>query len=351
MLKADYTKHRLDFKRPAGTSRGTYTSRDIWIIRLWDTDNPDVVAYGECAPLPDLSPELDDKYEAKIKEVCDTIEDFFFWLDDGLTDYSSIRFGLETVLTDFHSGANRELYLTSFTENNEGLLINGLIWMGDAEFMREQIQEKLSQGYRCIKLKIGTHAIEEELEIIRSIRHEFSKEELEIRVDANGAFDPETVMPILEQLAELDIHSIEQPIAPGQIGKMRFLCRKSPVAIVFDEELIGVNTYEDKVALLKNTKPQFLVLKPSLHGGLSGCEEWIELAEEKNIGWWITSALESNIGLNAIAQWASQFELNMPQGFGTGQLFTNNFPSPLEVEGDGLFYNSKQEWDFTSLSK
>lgn len=344
MLQAKFKKHTLDFKRPAGTSRGVYHTRLSWIITLWDDENPSIKAYGECAPLPDLSPEYDDNYENKIKEVCEGINDFFYWLDDGLVDYPSIRFALETALIDFQNGATHTLFDTPFAQGKEGILINGLIWMGNPDYMREQIQDKLNQGYHCIKLKIGANEIEDELAILRTIRHDFPKEQLEIRVDANGAFDKDLVMPILEQLADLHIHSIEQPIKQGQIGAMRFLCRKSPIAIALDEELIGINTIAEKRKLLKNTKPQYIILKPSLHGGISGCEEWIELAQEKKIGWWITSALESNIGLNAIAQWTASLAPTMPQGLGTGQLFTNNFDSPLTIQSDKLYYNPQLKW-------
>ena len=344
MLKAKFKKYELQFKRPAGTSRGVYTTRDSWIITLWDSENPDLQAYGECAPLPDLSCDFDENYEDKVREVCEGVEDFFYWLDDGLQDYPSILFGLETALIDLQNGAKQQLFDTPFTQGDEGILINGLIWMGKPDYMRAQIQEKLDQGFHCIKLKIGANAINEELDILTSIRKEFPKEQLEIRVDANGAFASDEVMPILERLAELDIHSIEQPIKQGQIGAMRFLCRKSPIAIALDEELIGVNTLEEKRKLLKNTKSQYIILKPSLHGGISGCEEWIELAEAKNIGWWVTSALESNIGLNAIAQWTSSMGVSMPQGLGTGQLFTNNFDSPLEIISDRLYYSKSKKW-------
>lgn len=351
MLKATFKKYSLNFKRPAGTSRGVYTTRDSWVISLWDDENPSQIAYGECAPLPDLSCDFNENYEDKVKEVCKRVEDFFYWLDDGLIDYPSILFGLETALIDFQNGAKQLLFDTPFTRGEDGILINGLIWMGAPDYMREQIQEKLDQGFHCIKLKIGANAIDDELEILSSIRKEFPKEKLEIRVDANGAFASDEVMPILERLAELDIHSIEQPIHQGQIGAMRFLCRKSPIAIALDEELIGVNTLEEKRKLLKNTKPQYIILKPSLHGGISGCEEWIELAEAKNIGWWVTSALESNIGLNAIAHWTSSTGVTMPQGLGTGQLFTNNFESPLEIKGDCLFYSKGKTWNLTGLAE
>lgn len=349
MLKASFVKHQLCFKRPAGTSRGIYTTRDSWILQLWDSEDPAHIAYGECAPLPDLSCEFDEFYEAKVIEVCVRIDDFFYWLDDGLVNYPSIRFGLETALIDFQHKTNRILFDTPFTQGHEGILTNGLIWMGEPDAMRVQIQDKINQGFHCIKLKIGAHAIEEELSILEEIRKDFPKEKIELRVDANGAFNPEDALAILERLAVLDVHSIEQPIRQGQWRDMRYLCRKSPVPIALDEELIGVNTLEEKMMLLKNIKPQYLILKPSLHGGISGCEEWIDLAKAKKIGWWITSALESNIGLNAIAQWAASLEVDMPQGLGTGQLFTNNIPSPLELRGDRLFYKSDKAWDLSVL--
>lgn len=350
MLQARIKKYQLQFKRPAGTSRGVYKTRDSWILQLWDDVNPELVAYGECAPLPDLSSEYDEHYEAKLSEVAERIDDFFYWIDEGLVDYPSIRFGLEAALIDFQNGCRQQLYESPFASGEEGILINGLIWMGDADYIREQINSKLAQGFSCIKLKIGANNIEEELAILTEMRQEFPKEKLEIRVDANGAFDADEVMPILEHLSALGIHSIEQPIAQGQYGKMRFLCRKSPIDIALDEEMIGVNTLEDKKKLLKNTKPQYLILKPSLHGGISGCEEWIALAESKGIGWWVTSALESNIGLNAIAQWVSSMEITMPQGLGTGQLYVNNIPSPLQVRGEKLFHNAENRWDFSFLS-
>ena len=349
MLKAKIKKHQLQFKRPAGTSRGVYTTRDVWYLIVWDDENPVQIGIGECAPLPDLSCDFDEHYEAKLQEVCDGIDDVFEWLDEGLREYPSILFGLETALMDLQMGNHHQLYDAPFSLGQEGILMNGLIWMGEPDDMREQIQDKLKQGFTCIKLKIGAQDIEEELAIIKGIRDEFPADQLEIRVDANGAFDKDTVMPILERLGELGIHSIEQPIAPGQIGGMRFLARKSPVPIAFDEELIGIHDIDEKRKLLKNTKPQYLILKPSLHGGMSGCQEWIELAEAKKIDWWVTSALESNIGLNAIAQWAASLEVTMPQGLGTGQLFTNNIPSPLEVRGERLYYNTDEDWDLSSI--
>ena len=349
MLKASYKKYQLQFKRPAGTSRGVYKTRDSWIITLWNDELPDQKGYGECAPLPDLSCDCDANYEAKVKEVCEDIDNVFEWLIDGLKTYPSIMFGVESALMDLQNGGQHLLYDSPFAQSKKGIKINGLIWMGEAADMRQQINDKIAQGFSCIKLKIGAIDIEQELDILTQLRQEFPSSELEIRVDANGAFDSREAMTIMERLAELEIHSIEQPIPAGEIKNMKYLCKNAPLPIALDEELIGIHTYEEKDALLKRIKPQYIVLKPSLHGGLSGCEEWIEVAEEYGIGWWVTSALESNIGLNAIAQWTATLANSLPQGLGTGQLFTNNIPSPLAIEGEELVYTQAGTWDFSML--
>lgn len=349
MLQAKVTKYHLKFKRPAGTSRGIYTVRNTWMITLWESDCPEKKAYGECAPLPDLSCDFDENYKQKIEAVCADVNNYEYWLKEGLLSFPSIRFGLETALRDLECGARQVLFDTPFTQKGEGLSINGLIWMSPPEKMREQIHLKLKQGYRCIKLKIGTHAFEEEIRILEEIRKHFSVQDLELRVDANGAFSHKEVMPVLERLARLGVHSIEQPIPRGERKIMRFLCRNAPLPIALDEELIGLHSQAEKQDLLREIQPAFLVLKPSLHGGMAGCMEWIDLAKEEGIAWWITSALESNIGLNAIAQWTASLKVKMPQGLGTGQLFLNNFASPLEVKNDQLFYNSVKKWDFSGL--
>ncbi len=338
MLKASVNKYQLKFKRPAGTSRGVYRTRDSWIVTLWDTKQPNVKGVGECAPLPDLSCDFDANYEDKIKEVCASVSDIEYWLDDGLMDYPSIRFGFETAFLDFKNGGNGLLFDTPFVHEKEGILINGLIWMGNPNYMREQIQQKLEQGFHCIKLKIGANDIEDEMQILQSLRKEFPSDRLELRVDANGAFSVDDAPKVLEYLAAMQVHSIEQPIRQKQQDEMAALCKQTPIPIALDEELIGVNAKEEKTALLDNIKPQYIILKPSLHGGIAGCLEWIDIAKERQIGWWITSALESNIGLNAIAQWTASLGVTIPQGLGTGLLFTNNFESPLYIEGDRLYH-------------
>jgi len=350
MLKAKFRKYQLHFKQPAGTSRGVYTTRDSWFISLWHDEEPERIGYGECAPLPDLSCDFGPAYEDKIKEVCADVDNLFYWLSEGLLAYPSILFGLESALMDLQNKGQHILYDTPFVHQQKGLKINGLIWMGEAEVMRRQIEQKLDQGFSCIKLKIGAIDTSEELAILRHLRQEFPAEILELRVDANGAFDTQEALPLMEQLAALQIHSIEQPIPAGQIKNMKYLCKHSPLAIALDEELIGVHTRDEKETLIKRIKPQYIILKPSLHGGLSGCEEWIEVAEEYQVAWWITSALESNIGLNAIAQWTASLDTHMAQGLGTGQLFTNNIPSPLCIKGEELWYAEGQAWDLSVLN-
>jgi len=339
MLKANYTKYTLHFKQPSGTSRGVYTERDSWFIIIEDTHDPDVIGIGECAPLPGLSQELDLGFLEKINEVCNDIEQYKYPVNEGLRHYPSIWMGLETALLDYQCKAGKILFPTDFTEGKKGIKINGLVWMGKPEFMRKQVQEKIDQGYNCIKLKIGAIDFKTELSIINDIRKNHPIGQIQIRVDANGAFKAENAMANLEALAKLGVHSIEQPIAPGNMHKLAQLCEESPIPIALDEELIGHSSLSEKQQLVDEVKPQFLILKPSLHGSLTGCKEWINIANSKNIGWWATSALESNIGLNAIAQWVSTYPNNLHQGLGTGQLFTNNFDSPLFIKHGQLMYD------------
>jgi len=347
MMKAGFKKYSLDFARPAGTSRGTMLSRDTWYIIIRDENK---IGIGEIAPLKDLSCDDTPELEVKIVEVCNDINNFKYWIDEGLLDFPSIRFGLETALADLNAKDDKILFPSDFTEGKQSIPINGLIWMGDADFMNRQIGEKLEQGFRCIKLKIGAIDFDTEISVLKKLRNEFPPDELEIRVDANGAFSVEEAPGKLAKLAELRIHSIEQPIKQGQYKAMADLCNQSIMPIALDEELIGVNRREDKIKLLLSILPDFIILKPSLHGGIAGCTEWIGIAESLNIGWWITSALESNIGLNAIAQWAATLNNPLPQGLGTGKLFTNNIPSPLEIRKGELFYKPEKSWDLNYFS-
>lgn len=349
MMKATYKKYRLRFKQPAGTSRGVYTERESWFISLFDTDAPRQTGLGECAPLPNLSPELNVGFVEKLADACRNIERYCDLTPGDLVGLSSIRMGLETALLDYSNHGTRLFYRNGFTEGKRGIAINGLVWMGNPEFMEEQIRKKLRDGYACIKLKIGAGDFDADLSLLRKIREEYRATDLEIRVDANGAFATAKVMDKLHALAELQVHSIEQPVKPGQSDFLAWLCAHTPLPIALDEELIGIDSWKHKQKLIDDIRPQFLVLKPSLHGGFGGCNEWIELARASNIGWWVTSALESNIGLNAIAQWTSTLPCNLHQGLGTGQLFVNNFASPLYIENAELKYDRLKTWNLSSL--
>ena len=327
----------LHFKQPAGTSRGVYTTRKIWLIHLSDGQRTGV---GECAPLPDLSCDAlpDQEYISILNKVC---KDFCqsSGIDyDSLRDYPSMLFGLETALLNLQNGDR--LFDTAFSRGETGIPINGLVWMGNHDEMLQRLEEKLEKGFRCIKLKIGAIDFDQELDLIRRIRDRFSFHEVELRVDANGAFPYDEALYKLELLSQYNIHSIEQPIKAGQWAFMADLCRESPLPIALDEELIGVNDPAMKRHMLNIIKPRYIILKPSLHGGMAGCREWIETARDLGIGSWITSALESNIGLNAIAQFAASIygdHITLPQGLGTGQLFTDNIPMPLEIRNDQLW--------------
>ena len=328
---------RLHFKQPAGTSRGSYTTRDVWYLHLTSDKYPDRVGIGECAPLPKLSCDDMQGYESVLAHICNEVTEQGGFSVESLRDYPSILFGLETAFRHLERGCF-ELWDTPFSRGEVGIPINGLIWMGDYKKMLEQIEAKMAVGFRCIKLKIGAINFEEELALLRFIRSHFSAKEVELRVDANGAFAPADEMEKLKRLAELDLHSIEQPIRAGQWEDMARLTAETPLPIALDEELIGINIPERKQCLLDSVHPQYIILKPSLHGGMAGGNEWIREAEKRNIGWWIPSALESNIGLNAIAHWCATFNNPLPQGLGTGALFTNNVDMPLEVRKDSLWY-------------
>lgn len=345
MLKADYIHYPLTFKRPSGTSRGVLTEKDSWFIRLWDDKHPECIGIGECSIIKGLSPDDREGYEAKLQEVCEQIDDYWYYLEDGLKEWPSVYFGLETAFLDFKAKGSKILFPSDFSNGKAQIPINGLIWMGDPKFMKEQIEQKLEAGFDCIKMKIGAIDFNEELRLLEAIRNEFDPDKIELRVDANGAFSPESALNQLESLAQFHLHSIEQPIKQGQIKKMAQLCARTPLPIALDEELIGIYNQSAKAELLDNIKPQYVILKPSLVGGIKGSQEWINLANERSIPWWITSALESNVGLNAIAQWTYTLNNSMPQGLGTGQLYTNNITSPLCIANGFLKYNTNVNWD------
>lgn len=359
-LKLDIFPRLLHFKKPAGTSRGVYLTRKSWFVRITSVSFPGKEAWGECAPLPVLSCDDFPDYEVRLRRLCDVVEQWSVsgtpkdWeqpealaalFQQSVPEWMclpSMIFGLETAMRSWMCGG-LALWDTAFARGEAGIQINGLIWMGDYESMYQQIQAKMEAGYRCIKLKIGAIDFERELDLLRFIRSHFSADEVELRVDANGAFAPEEAGRRLQQLSEFQLHSIEQPIRAGQGETMASLTAKTPLPIAFDEELIGIHGRMQKADMLDRLHPQYIVLKPSLHGGFWGCREWIEEAKKRGIGWWITSALESNVGLNAIAQWCACWNPELPQGLGTGLLFTDNAHLPLEIRRDALWFAADRQ--------
>ena len=342
-MKATYHKYILDFKRPSGTSRGVMTEKETWFIVLEQDGKKGI---GECGILRGLS--IDDRpdYEEKLQWTCDNINLGKDQLWEALLEFPSIQFGVEMAFQSLVCETPFLLFPSDFTNGTKSILINGLVWMGEEAFMKQQIEEKLADGFTCIKLKIGAIDFDKELQLLRFIREHFTPEQVEIRVDANGAFDSILALDRLTQLSEFKLHSIEQPIQKNHTDRMAELCKTTPFPIALDEELIGVFTWAEKEQLLEKIKPQYIILKPSFVGGFRGTQEWISLAEKHKIGWWITSALESNIGLNAIAQWTFLQHNLMPQGLGTGALYTNNFDCPLEVSQGQLWYKKELDWTF-----
>jgi o-succinylbenzoate synthase len=351
-IRFEYIKRTLQFRFEAGTSRGVLRTKVIYWIKAFNPAFPEVVGWGEAAPLEKLSiddlPDFELKLNQKLKEleqVSWVLEDEFIFEElRKLVPFElpSIRFGLEVALLDLKNGGKKRIFDNDFYDKSTPIPINGLIWMGDPIFMKTQIEQKLNEGYGCIKMKIGAIDFLQELELLRSIREDYSKDQILLRVDANGAFGKNDVLQKLKKLAELDIHSIEQPIAAGNPDLMQALCEASPLPIALDEELIGV---KDKAKLLDQIRPPYIVLKPSLLGGIAQTKEWIKLAEEREIGWWMTSALESNIGLNAIAQLTSTYLPSLYQGLGTGKLYHNNLDSPLLIDSGWIQYADEFKWE------
>lgn len=341
MKHIEISERTLHFKQPAGTSRGVYTTRQSYYLTITDDNCPGIKGVGECATLPDLSCDAVTEYNKILKDICLMVEQTGKIPYDILRPYPSILFGLETAFAQLDANGSTRLYDTPFARGEEGITINGLVWMGTFEEMYSRLETKLKAGFHCVKLKIGAIDFDKELDLIKHIREAFDKNTIELRVDANGGFTPDNAMERLEALAQYDIHSIEQPIKQHQWKDMARLCKETPLPIALDEELIGVNVKSMKEYLLDSIRPQYIILKPSLHGGMYGCDEWIKLAKERGIGSWITSALESNIGLNAIAHYCAKTygpSVSMPQGLGTGQLFTDNIDMPLVVDGDKIWY-------------
>ncbi len=345
-MKAHFKKYILNFKRPSGTSRGVMTEKETWFLII---ENKGKLGIGECGVLRGLSYDDRSGYSDQLEWVCNNINLGKDQLWEQLKEWPSIQFGVEQAFLSLESNDPMLLFPNDFTNGLESIPINGLVWMGTSDFMKQQIDEKLQDGFQCVKLKIGAIDFEEELRLIRYIRAHFSAEKIEIRVDANGGFNSSNALDRLNQLSEFNLHSIEQPIKQRQYDSMADLCLKTKVPIALDEELIGVINYRDKENLLEKIRPQYIILKPSLIGGFKGAEEWIEIADKLNIGWWVTSALESNVGLNAIAQWTFTLQNPLPQGLGTGALYTNNFQSPLIVKNGHLWYDVESNWNYNHL--
>ena len=355
MLKAYFTKYTLNFKVPAGTSRGYLYDRPSWYIIVHDTNQPTVFGIGDCGLIPGLSIDPEDKVDTKIKWLCDNIHLPLSVLRDQLKEYPALIFAVETALWDLENGGKRQVFQTDFSnkENPKRIPINGLIWMGDPDYMIKQIGEKIKGGFKVLKLKVSALDFQKELNVLNHIRSHYKEKDLEIRLDANGAFSPDEALDKLQALAAFSIHSIEQPIKPNQHSEFAHIIKSSPIPIALDEELIGKHIDTDKEQMLSMLNPHYIILKPSLLGGFHHTQEWITAAEKLNIQWWITSALESNIGLNAISQFCSTFDNPLPQGLGTGQLYTNNINSPLTIEKGHIFSHPKKRWriDFRKLAQ
>jgi len=338
-MLASFKKYSLQFKSPVLTSRGSMTHKNGYFLEVSDGGKSGV---GECSFIEGLSMDDLDNYESTLQTVCENIEEFIANPQQLLVEYPSIVFGLETALLDFNSNKKDVLFESDFTKGLKGIPINGLIWMGDENFMQQQISEKIAQGFKCVKLKVGALDFATELKIIEGIRKQFAKEQIELRLDANGAFNATDVFEKLKTLAQFDIHSIEQPVKPEQFELMHEICTSGIIDIALDEELIGVSNHEQRNELLDKINPQFIILKPSLLGGFKSCDEWIELAEHKRISWWATSALESNVGLNAIAQWVFTQNSSLPQGLGTGGLYQNNTSTKSKITNGKLWFDANQ---------
>ena len=340
-MKATFFKYQLQFKQASGTSRGVLTFKDTWFLKIQDANQ---MGIGECGMFRGLSCDDRPEFEDKLDWVCKNIQLGLEALLEKLSEFPAIQFGLETAFLDFNANKSFVLFPSKFTEGQAEIPINGLVWMGNTDFMKSQIYSKLASGFDCIKIKIGALDFDTEFKLLESIRKEYDANTIEIRVDANGAFSTNEAIEKLKRLSDLQLHSIEQPIASGQIEAMAKLCAQSPLPIALDEELIGVHDVTKRNYLLQTINPQYIILKPTLVGGFSSSQSWIDLAESHSVGWWVTSALESNVGLNAVAQWTYQFNVQRPQGLGTGALFTNNLVSPLKIINGRLAYEPSNKW-------
>lgn len=339
-MKAQFKKHRLYFKRPSGTSRGILTFKDSWFLILQSDGKTGI---GECSILEGLSIDDSKNIEKILNRLCRALESKMTLPDLAL--WPAVKIGLETAVCSLKAKDPYDLYPSMLTQGKATIPINGLVWMGTFEFMNTQIKNLLEKEFNCIKLKIGALDFEQELALLAQIRKQFDENEVILRVDANGAFQPEEALEKLKRLSDYQVHSIEQPIGANQWEVMADLCEKSPIPIALDEELIGRPNHNTKTELLQKINPQFIILKPSLLGGFKETALWVECAEKLKIGWWVTSALESNIGLNAIAQWTYQKGATGHQGLGTGSLFTNNISSPLIIKNGCLSLDNSLHWE------
>ena len=351
MIAARWIEHTLQPRFELGTSKGAINARSVWYLLAWHTERPELVGIGEAALFPGHSKEFPADVKTKLIELCADTHEWQRRLTTDLVDVPSVRFAVEQCLRDLEVSGTKQLFPSPFLLGHQHIPINGLVWMGDKATMKQRIREQIEKGFTTVKMKIGAIGIDDELELLAAVRHEFGPNEITLRVDANGAFGARDAMNVLNRLADLQVHSIEQPVHAGLFEVMAELCERSPVPIALDEDLIGLNTRDAKVDLLNNVKPQYIVIKPSLVGGWAATQEWIELAKARNIGWWITSALESSIGLNAIAQYTASLNVTMPQGLGTGNVYSNNIPSPLLAERGVFRYRPEVAWDLSSLDR
>jgi len=349
MLRARWIERTLYPRFMLGTSKGAINARTVWYLIAWHHDRPGVLGIGEAALFPGHSKEFPADVKTKLLELCMDTSNWERRLNSDLVDVPSVRFAVEQCLKDLEAGGTKTLFPSEFTLGRQTIPINGLVWMDDKATMKQRLREQIDGGYTTVKMKIGAIGIDDELELLKAVRTQYRASDLILRVDANGAFSAQQAPDILKRLADLHVHSIEQPVAPGLYEVMAELCAHTPIPVALDEDLIGLNTHDAKVDLLDNLKPQYIVIKPSLVGGWAATQEWIDLAKARNIGWWITSALESSIGLNAIAQYTATLHVTMAQGLGTGKVYANNIPSPLLAEKGFLRYRPEEDWDLSDL--
>ena len=349
MIKARWIERTLNPRFELGTSKGPIHARTVWYLIAWDEEAPELKGIGEAALFPGHSKEFPADVKLKLTELCERTDNWAQRMITDLVDVPSVRFAVEQCLRDLDAGGTKTLFPSEFTLGRSGIPINGLVWMGDKSTMKQRIREQIEGGCSTVKMKIGAIGIDDELALLKGVRQEYNASDITLRVDANGAFNAQQAPDVLKRLAELEVHSIEQPVPPGLFEVMEELCATTPVPIALDEDLIGLNTRDAKVDLLDNVKPHWIVIKPSLVGGWGATHEWIELAKARGIGWWITSALESSIGLNAVAQFTATLNVSIAQGLGTGKVYTNNIPSPLLAEKGLLRYRPEEAWDLSML--